>query len=84
MEEASRSLDHGKPKATIGELIGHGGYGYIRHGTWEDGKRTVKAAFKNIPMKVDFEEEKQFLENNRLEHVFIVKYLGTTTENSIE
>ena len=84
MEEASSSLDHGKPKATIGELIGRGGYGSICHGTWDDGKRTVKAAFKNIPIKVDFEEEKQFLENNRLDHMFIVKYLGTTNENSIE
>ena len=84
MEEASSSLDHGKPKATIGDLIGGGGYGSIRHGTWDDGKRNVKAAFKNIPIKVDFEEEKQFLENNRLDHMFIVKYLGTTNENSIE
>jgi predicted Ser/Thr protein kinase len=84
MEEASRSLDHGKPKATIGELIGHGGYGYIYPGTWDDGKSIVKAAFKTIPIKNNFEEEKQFLENNRLDHMFVVKYLGTTTENSIE
>ena len=84
MEEASSSLDHGKPKATIGDLIGGGGYGYVFSGTWDDGQRNVKAAFKNIPIKVDFEEEKQFLENNRLDHMFIVKYLGTTNENSIE
>ena len=84
MEKESSSLDHRKPKATIGKVIGRGGYGSICHGTWDDGKRNVKAAFKNIPIKVDFEEEKQFLENNRLDHMFIVKYLGTTNENSIE
>ena len=84
MEEASPLLDDGKPKATIGEPIGRGGYGYVFSGTWDDGQRNVKAAFKNIPIKVDFEEEKQFLEHNRLGHMFIVKYLGTTNENLIE
>jgi hypothetical protein len=96
MEEASSSLDHGKPKATIGEEIGRGGYGVIFSGTWDDGKSTIKAAFKTtqemlkkrndscIPIEVDFEKEKQFLEENRLDHMFIVKYLGTTTNESIE
>ena len=84
MEGASPFLDDGKPNATIGERIGRGGYGYIFPGTWDDGKSKVKAAFKNIPLKFDFEEEKQFLENNRLDHIFIVKYFGTTTKDPFE
>ena len=84
MEVASPSLDDGKPKVTIDKEIGHGGYGFIFSGTWNDGKSTGKRAFKYITNKKKFEEEKQFLENNRLDHIFIVKYFGTTTKDSLE
>ena len=86
MEETSPLLNDGKrpPKATIGDLIGGGGFGLIYSGTWDDGKSIIEAAFKSISEQDDFEKEKQFLKNNQMNHIFMVKYFGTTTKDSFE
>ena len=71
--------------AAVGEEIGNGGFGIVYRGQWNDGKQIVEAAFK-APLihSKEFDDEIEFLEKNQLQHMFLVKYLGSTTRNFVK
>ena len=73
----------GQDKVIIGDIIGKGGYGHVYRGQRNNGRNFIDAAFKtDFTLKDDFKKEIKFLEDNDLNHMFILKFFGTTNVKS--
>jgi len=69
----------------IGELLGKGGFGEVRRGTWSQNGNLLPAALKSIQSKSSDEElQKELHLLQQMNHLFIVKFLGCTVVESVK